>query len=107
MSWRDQKDLIVNKSDERKINGMRKQQWSTMCTDKLKSVDDGKTTNVRVVCEECHRTFSRESDKRRHKCTTEKLKLISQQKGAVHCSICDKWFCSISGFSVHNCRPDT
>jgi len=37
-----------------------------MCTNKLRSVDYGKAigavNSVRILCEECHRTFSRESD---------------------------------------------
>jgi len=58
--------------------------WRAICTEKLKSVDDGKViaapNNVRIVCEECHKTFNRECDKERHKCITERLKPIYQQK---------------------------
>ena len=63
------------------------------------------TVAKNVFCEECHRTFSRESDKRRHKCTAERLKPVSQQKGAVQCVTCAKWYWSKGGFSVHICKP--
>ena len=56
-----------------------------------------------LVCEVCYRTFSRESDKKRHKCTTERL---SQQMGAVQCTNCNRWFRSKGGFSVHICSPE-
>ena len=48
-----------------------------------------KTTTAfseRVVCEECHRKFTRESDKKRCNCTRERLKPVSQQRGVVPCT---------------------
>jgi len=94
MSWRDQKDLIVIESDEREWHEEAKNQ-EKMC---LESVDDRKATNdARVVCEGCH---TRLVEKVIRKDTSILLKPICQQKGAIHCSICDKWFHSISGFSL-------
>ena len=57
----------------------------------------------RVMCTVCHRSFRRESDKKRHKCLDERSKPISEQKGAVQCSSCLRWFASKGGFSVHRC----
>ena len=57
----------------------------------------------RVMCTVCHRSFRRESDKKRHKCLDERSKPISKQKGAVQCSSCLRWFASKGGFSVHRC----
>jgi len=63
--------------------------------------------NVMVLREIYQRTFTRESNKKRHKCIAERLKPVYQQKGAVYCSICNAWFYSITGFSEHNYRPET
>ena len=50
-------------------------------------------TSSRVVCHECDRSFYRqEEDKRRHKCTSERLKPVSEQLGAVQCQTCHYWF---------------
>ena len=59
------------------------------------------SSQQRVVCEVRYRTFSRESDKKRHKCTNERLKPVSQQMGAVQCTNCNRWFHSKGGLSVH------
>ena len=58
-----------------------------------------------VVCEVCFRTFRRESDRKRHKCVTERQKLISEQCGAAQCQVCQSWFRSTGGLAVHRCRP--
>ena len=62
------------------------------------------TQESHVLCETCGRTFRRESDKKRHKCITERQKPIHEQHGAVHCTSCDRWFRSRGGFTVHTCR---
>ena len=59
------------------------------------------SSQQRVVCEVHYRTFSRESDKKRHKCTNERWKPVSQQMGAVQCTNCNRWFHSKGGLSVH------
>ena len=59
------------------------------------------SSQQRVVCEVRYRTFSRESDKKRHECTNERLKPVSQQMGAVQCTNCNRWFHSKGGLSVH------
>ena len=38
-----------------------------------------------VLCAIYHRTFSRESDKKRHKCVEERSKSLSEQHGAMQC----------------------
>ena len=58
-----------------------------------------------VVCEVCSRTFTWESDKKRHKCLAERQKPVSEQLGSVQCLQCKKWFRSRGGLAVHTCRP--
>ena len=59
-----------------------------------------------VECEVCGRKFRRESDRKRHKCVDERRKPVSQQKGAVQCGSCRRWFRSRGGLAVHVCsRP--
>ena len=45
-----------------------------------------------VRCFECKRSFRREGDKARHKCTVERQKPICEQRGAVQCTTCHRWF---------------
>ena len=66
-----------------------------------------------VLCFKCKRSFRREGDKARHKCTAECQKPICEQRGAVQCTICLRWFRSKGGLAVHRCditphssRPD-
>ena len=40
---------------------------------------------------------------KRHKCTAERQKPVSQQRGAVQCGTCHKWFRSKGGLAVHSC----
>ena len=58
-----------------------------------------------VECEVCSRKFRRESDKKRHKCLSERNKPVSEQRGAAQCQTCRKWFGSRGGLAVHTCRP--
>lgn len=56
-------------------------------------------------CNVCLRSFRRDSDRKRHKCTSERSKPVCQQKGAVLCQVCQRWFRSKGGLAVHTCRP--
>ena len=56
-----------------------------------------------VTCEVCSRTFLRESDRKRHKCSSERRKPVWEQKGAVQCVACSRWFRSKGGLTVHTC----
>ena len=58
------------------------------------------STQKNVRCEVCQRSFTRESDKARHKCLRERSKPIHSQAGAVQCVICDKWFRSRGGLTA-------
>jgi hypothetical protein len=49
-------------------------------------------------CEVCHRRFSRDSDRKRHKCVNERSKPAQEQRGAVQCQTCRRWFRSKGGF---------
>ena len=42
-------------------------------------------TPTQVECQECGRTFRREGDRKRHKCTSERQKPVREQQGAVQC----------------------
>ena len=55
-----------------------------------------------VVCPECHRRFRRISDLKRHKCIAER-EYIHQQKGAIECQTCKKYFRSKGGYAIHKC----
>ena len=57
-----------------------------------------------VKCLTCNRCFCRESNKKRHKCLSERAKPIQEQRGAVHCTVCQRWFRSNGGLKVHKCR---
>ena len=65
----------------------------------------GQTDNW-VQCPECSRTFCSESDMKSHKCLAERRKPVHEQRGAVQCLTCEKWFKSHGGFTVHSCNPD-
>ena len=58
-----------------------------------------------VVCEVCSMSFSREGDKKRHKCLNERQKPVSEQRGAVQCLRCVRWFKSKGGLTLHKCIP--
>ena len=60
--------------------------------------------NMTVECKECGRTFRRNCDRKRHKCLAERAKPVKEQRGALQCSKCQKWFCSRGGLAVHQCR---
>ena len=57
-----------------------------------------------VTCEGCGRSFCRAGDKARHKCIDERRKPVHEQRGAVQCSSCSRWFRSRGGLSVHRCE---
>ena len=59
--------------------------------------------NVTVECKGCGRTFRRTSDRKRHKCVAERAKPVKEQRDALQCSKCQKWFCSRGGLAVHKC----
>ena len=74
------------------------------CTDRqLQSTQ----ANYGVFCDICKRSFRREGDKKRHKCTAERKKPIAEQVGATHCQylVCSRWFQSKGGFALHKCSP--
>ena len=60
-----------------------------------------------VVCEVCSRRFSRECDRKRHKCAAERQKPVSEQRGAAQCLQCLKWFRSRGGLALHRCVPES
>ena len=60
-----------------------------------------------MVCEVCSRRFSRECDRKRHKCAAERQKPVSEQRGAAQCLQCLKWFRSRGGLALHRCVPES
>ena len=40
---------------------------------------------------------------KRHKCVAERSKPVWEQRGAVQCGTCQRWFLSCGGLSVHSC----
>ena len=64
------------------------------------------STKQGVTCSAgCVIDRSEESVTRRDKCIEERSKPISEQRGAVICSSCHRWFRSRGGLAVHVCRP--
>ena len=57
-------------------------------------------------CDRCNRSFRCKSDSKRYKCLLERQKPVSQQRGAVQCESCTRWFRSRGGLAVYNCRND-
>lgn len=64
---------------------------------------DRPTPQKQVQCITCRRSFRREEDKAKNKCTTERQKPICEQRGAVQCTTCLRWFRSKGGLAVHRC----
>ncbi len=53
------------------------------------------------MCEVCSRTFSRVSDRERHKCLAERQKPVNeQQSGSALCQQFKRWFHSRGGLAV-------
>ncbi len=59
---------------------------------------------VVVACDVCQRSFSRSSDKQRHKCLPERRKPVELQSGSIQCQKCLRWFRSKGGLAVHKCQ---
>ena len=87
--------------------------WCTACREALdesrattQQRGTSSSTSTPVMCLECGKSFRREGDKKRHNCTSERQKPISEQIGAVQCESCHRWFRSRGGYAVHRCTPD-
>ena len=64
----------------------------------VRSGQDGRPDrNTGVQCGECGRRFCRPGDMKRHKCVAERARPVEEQRGAVQCSVCQKWFRSKGG----------
>ena len=65
-------------------------------------VSSGATTEgVTCAVAVCGRSFRRPGDLKRHKCTEERRKPVGEQAGSVQCTVCQRWFLSAGGLSVH------
>ena len=95
-----------------KTNGMKKQgsqeQGGRLGVERCREEKSQQTPAVvrEVVCGVCSRSFRRESDRMRHKCVDERRKLVWEQKGAVQCLLCQKWFRSKGGITIHRYVPE-
>ena len=56
-----------------------------------------------VDCSVWNWSFSRPSDRARHKCSAERARPVLDQKGARHFHRCDHWFRSAGGTAVRRC----
>ena len=96
-------------SDREHLLAMSPTLKTTLKTSRRKATSSAGTTALTeyncVICTECGRKFSRPSDKKRHKCLIERAKPVEEQRSAVKCRKCQKWFCSKGGLAVHKCRP--
>ena len=68
------------------------------CLETSSPVSSGNVDLQTVVCPECHRGYRRISDLKRHKCIGERVKPIHEQKGAIECQTCTKYFRSKGGY---------
>ena len=80
-----------------------REKWRSICS---QSVELPNQLVKNVVCHVCSKSFQRECDEARHKCTVERSEPIQEQAGAVQCQLCDRWFRSRGGLAVHRCRED-
>ena len=109
--WRDviRKDLKEMRVTENKwyekATTSKASWWHMCCTATSNEVDQHQKqqqqasdqTSTQVQCITC------QNDMMRHKCLQERRKPISEQQGAVQCSICSRWFASRGGVAVHRC----
>ena len=66
---------------------------------------DGQTvTQEYSVMSAAGGSADRPGDMKRHKCAAERARPVEEQRGAVQCSVCQKWFRSKGGLAVHKCR---
>ena len=107
--WRDMirqdlKDLGISESEWYKLASQR-DCWRTIYR---KGIEDqchqqqlrSSQPQSHVLCEECGRSFHRAGDKARHKCIAERQKPCHEQRGAVQCSTCSRWFRSQGAVST-------
>ena len=89
--------------DETSISWMR---WKTTYKKGLESLSIANDhqvqehSNNHIKCDESKRSFRKESDKKRHKCISERQKPVSEQRGAVQCATCHRCFRSHGGLST-------
>ena len=94
---KEEQNLIIWRS--RNVKNRVKGSMQTGCGEQKSQRD---TVVVRdVVCRVCSKSFRRESDRKRHKYIDERRMFIWDQKGAVQCLKCQKWFKSKGRMAVH------
>ena len=116
LRWRDliRRDLSNLKVPEEswyKEAATSRPHWRSIYKEGLLNIVDNTRTvsdpsENQVKCDECHRCFKRESDKKRHKCISERQKPVSEQRGAVQCTQCRRWLRSRGGLAVHRCQQN-
>ena len=119
LRWRDliRKDLKEIKVPEESwydVATTSRSRWRVTYMDGLEEFSTTNESCARFVerppdnylCEQCNRSFRRESDRKRHKCLSERQKPVSLQRGAVQCPTCTRWLRSRGGLAVHRCRTD-
>ena len=107
---KDLKDIEVEESEWYEEARKSRAGWRALYRAGLESCRETQGTQASVVvrdvvCEVCSRSFSREGDKKRHKCLNERQKPVSEQRGAVQCLRCVRWFKSRGGLTLHKCIP--
>ena len=106
--WRDvvKADLkMIGVLDTWYTSALHGRNWDRLYTEGIQSSQRlAREALPTVQCMICGRTFRREQDRARHKCTEERSKPVHQQQGALQCSTCGKWLRSRGGLAVHNCQ---
>ena len=112
--WRDVlrqdlKFIDVAETDWYRESRTSRAEWRALCHSGMEAHQEairvacGPSVVKNVICVVCNRSFRRESDKKRHKCLDERRKPVSEQRGAVQCQTCRRWFRSKGGMAVHSC----
>ena len=66
--------------------------------------DDSSGTSEALRAEWNANAFSWPGDLKRHKCLYERSKPVQEQRGALQCVTCMRWFKSAGGLSVHKSK---
>ena len=107
---RDLRDINISESEWYDEATSSRAGWRALCglglEDRRKQITTASCMPAarEVRCEVCNRTFRRESDLKRHKCSSERRKPVWKQKGAAQCTVCSRWFKSKGGMAVHRCQ---
>ena len=85
--WDDLQTIAINEKERYEVATTSRREWRTICNTGFENYVNRCPSQQRaprqsVTCVACQRTFHREGDRKRHKCIQERMKPVSQQRGA-------------------------